>query len=56
MGTMIELMKTQDVEEWLQMSKQTVHRLVKAGEIPGFKVGNNFRFQVEALREWMEAK
>ncbi len=53
---MTELMKTQDVAEWLRMSRQTVNRLVKAREIPGFRVGQSFRFEVEALRRWMEAK
>jgi excisionase family DNA binding protein len=56
MGTMTELMKTQDVADWLQMSKQLVNRLVKAREIPGFRVGGSFRFEVEALRKWMEGK
>lgn len=34
----------------------TVYRLVQRGEIPGFKIGNQWRFSVELLDSWVTDK
>ena len=32
----------------------TIYRLVKRGKLPGFKVGNQWRFSEVRLKEWIE--
>ena len=36
----------------MQVSVQTVNRLAKAGQIPGFKFGGGWRFSQMMLNEW----
>ena len=45
-----------DVAELLQVSHKTVRRLVWRGEIPAFKVGNQWRFIGDQIRSWAEEK
>ncbi|MCK4908780.1 MAG: helix-turn-helix domain-containing protein [Planctomycetes bacterium] len=39
--------------EFLGMGARTVNILVKAGKIPGLKIGGRWRFDLEAIRRWM---
>lgn len=45
-----EVMTPEDVAEYLQISTDEVHRLIKAGEIPFAKTGRQWR----AMRIWIE--
>lgn len=38
----------------LAMSERTAYGLVKAGEIPGFKIGGRWRFDPKVIDQWME--
>ena len=42
-----------DVAEQLGLHKTTIYRLVKKGELPAFKVGNQWRFDKNILEEWI---
>jgi len=37
----------------LQVSERTLWRLAKGGEVPCQRVGKQWRFSPQALREWM---
>ena len=39
---------------YLNLNKETVYNLVRAGDLPGRKVGNKWRFSKRQLREWVE--
>ena len=39
-----------EVAQILRLHRNTVYRLVKRGDLPGFKVGDNWRVDEEALR------
>ncbi len=43
------------VAEYLQVTERTIYNLVWAGELPGFKVGNTWRFKKEDIDKWIEA-
>ena len=48
-------MKTVDeIAADLHVHRITVYRLLKAGKIPGFKVGRVWRFRMNEVREWIE--
>ncbi len=36
----------------LDVSEQTIYRLAREGVIPAFKVGNQWRFDREAIENW----
>ena len=46
-------MTVQDVAEYLNVDPKTVYRMVKRGDLPGFKVGGSWRFQKEDLDAWI---
>lgn len=50
-----ELLSAADVAQLLKVSTRTVHRLRKAGEIPGARVGRQFRFKPDVVDRILEA-
>jgi excisionase family DNA binding protein len=43
----------QDVSEYLNVDPKTVYRMVKRGELPGFKVGGSWRLHKADLDTWI---
>ena len=48
-----QLLTVDDVAQRLQVNPTTVYRLVRQGRLPGFKVGDQWRFSQEMLDGWM---
>ncbi|HHH28806.1 MAG TPA: DNA-binding protein [Polyangiaceae bacterium] len=46
-------MTVQDVAAYLNVDPKTVYRMVKRGDLPGFKVGGSWRFRGEDIDEWI---
>lgn len=44
-----EVFSPEEAAEWLGMSRQTVYNLLKAGKIPGRKIGQQWRIHKQAL-------
>lgn len=44
------------VADYLQVAERTVYKLAWAGELPGFKVGNTWRFKKADIDRWIETK
>ena len=42
----------EEISEYLRVHPSTVYRLVKRGKLPGFKVGSDWRFNIEAIDSW----
>ena len=47
-----EVMTAQELANFLHVHIGTVLKLVKRGEIPGFRVGEHWRFELEAVDRW----
>lgn len=41
-----------ELSEYLRVHRSTIYRLLKKGQLPGFKIGSDWRFNVEAIDEW----
>ena len=41
-----------EVANYLHVSRSTIYRLVQRNELPGFKVGNDWRFTTEEIDRW----
>jgi excisionase family DNA binding protein len=50
-----EIMTLEEVAAYLRCSPYTIYRLLKSGELPGFKVGA-WRFSRSVLDAWMADK
>ncbi|MFZ1118638.1 MAG: helix-turn-helix domain-containing protein [Candidatus Binataceae bacterium] len=46
------VMTVQDVSTYLRVHPSTVYRLLKRNELPAFRVGSDWRFNVEAIDRW----
>jgi excisionase family DNA binding protein len=41
-----------EVSDYLRVHRSTVYRLLKKGQLPGFRIGSDWRFNVEAIDQW----
>ena len=48
-----QIMTVEEVAAYLKLSKITVYKLVKKGQLPGFRVGNSWRFRKDKIMEIM---
>ena len=46
------VMTVKELAEYLHVSRPTIYRLANAGKIPAFKMGDGWRFNIEAIDEW----
>jgi excisionase family DNA binding protein len=52
MAAMARVLTVGDLSEYLRVHRSTVYRLLKKGQLPGFKIGSDWRFNVEAIDQW----
>ena len=45
-------MTIREVSAYLRVSKGTIYRLLKQNRIPGFRIGSDWRFNVEEIDRW----
>lgn len=51
---MPDLFSPKQLAEYLQLSQRTVYRLLERGDLPGVKVGGQWRFRKSAVDEWLD--
>ena len=49
-------MTVREVDAYLSVAEKTIYRLAQKGELPGFKVAGEWRFQRKDLDLWIEAQ
>jgi len=42
----------EEIAQYLRVHPYTVKRLAREGKIPGFKVGDQWRFDVQEMDDW----
>jgi excisionase family DNA binding protein len=45
-----------ELSEYLRVHRSTIYRLLKNGQLPGFKIGSDWRFNVETIDQWRMRK
>src|SRR6187402_3547996 len=53
--TQDDFLTTSELLDYLQVNLQTVHRLIKAGQIPPVRVGRQWLFRRRDIDGWLEA-
>jgi excisionase family DNA binding protein len=48
-----QLLSVAQVAEYLNVDKFTIYRLVTDGQIPAFKIGNQWRFKKKLIEQWL---
>jgi excisionase family DNA binding protein len=46
------ILTVKEVANYLQVSRGTIFRLLKRHELPAFKIGTDWRFNVEQIDSW----
>ena len=47
-----KVLTVSELSEYLRVHRSTIYRLLKKGQLPGFKIGSDWRFNVEAINQW----
>lgn len=47
------MMTVQELADYLKMRPVTIYKHAKAGKLPGFKVGANWRFKRATIDRWI---
>ena len=47
-----KVLTVSELSEYLHVHRTTIYRLLKKGQLPGFRIGSDWRFNVEAIDEW----
>lgn len=51
-----EIMTAKEVAQYLSIHPLTVHKYARAGKIPAFKIGTDWRFHKKYLEKWIHRK
>jgi excisionase family DNA binding protein len=46
------LMTMQEVSDYLRVTRSTIHRMLKRNQIPAFRIGRHWRFNLEEINKW----
>lgn len=49
------ILTTKDVADYLKVNERTIYRLAASGVLPGFRVGNSWRFKQSELEQYITA-
>ena len=52
MQTAAKVLTVNELAEYLRVHRSTIYRLLKKGQLPGFKIGSDWRFNVEVIDDW----
>jgi excisionase family DNA binding protein len=50
------ILTIKDVAEYLKVNERTIYRLAASGELPGFKIGNSWRFKQSELEQYITSQ
>lgn len=45
-----------DVADYLKVNERTIYRLAASGALPGFKIGNSWRFKQSELEQYISSR
>jgi excisionase family DNA binding protein len=51
-----EILTLQDVADLLKVGLKTAYTMAQQGDLPGFKVGQQWRFKLGDINGWIEAQ
>ena len=51
-----QIMTPKEAAKYLGLHRITIYRLIKKCELPGFKIGGQWRFKKDLLDEWIVSK
>lgn len=49
----LRIMTIEELARYLRLHKSTVYRMVRQGQIPANKIGNQWRFRKDVIDSWL---
>ena len=49
-----KILTLKEIADYLKLTERTLYRLTQGGKLPGFKVGNSWRFRLRDIDNWIE--
>jgi excisionase family DNA binding protein len=49
-----KLLTVEDLAAYLRLSTKTVYRMLRRGQLPCYRVANQWRFRKDTIDEWLE--
>ncbi len=46
------VLTVRELGEYLRVHPSTVYRLLRSSQLPAFRIGSDWRFNVEAIEQW----
>ena len=46
------VMTVKELSSYLRVHPSTIYKLLRRGELPGFRIGTDWRFNLEAIDRW----
>jgi len=50
---MAPVLTVNELSDYLKLHPTTIYRLLKAGQLPGFRIGSDWRFNVKEIERWL---
>ena len=50
------MLTAQELAAYLRVNRSTVYRLLKKGELPGFRIGSEWRFRIDEVNRWFSER
>ena len=47
-----KVMTVKELSDYLKVHPSTIYRQLKSGRLPAFKVGSDWRFNIESIDRW----
>jgi excisionase family DNA binding protein len=51
---MLDVMTVKELADYLRVNPTTVYRLLRRRQLPGFRVGSEWRFNRAAIEQWQQ--
>ena len=46
------ILNISELSKYLRIHRTTIYRMLGEGRLPGFRIGSDWRFSVEAIEQW----
>ena len=50
------IVTAKELSQFLKLSKSKIYELAFGGELPGFKIGDSWRFDMEEIIQWVRSR
>jgi excisionase family DNA binding protein len=47
------ILTVSELSEYLHVHRTTIYRMLREGKLPGFRIGSDWRFSLEAIEQWL---